>query len=433
MTIPRIEDVMAWEAFDSRGHPTVGCAVSVSGGGQGRVIVPAGASTSSHEAVERRDGGSRYGGLGVQAAVEAIEATLRPAVLGLDAREQERLDEVLEASDDDRAFGHIGANAVLGVSLAAMLAGADGQRRPLWKVLASAEAAPGAEGPLLPLPMVNIVSGGAHAAGAIDVQDVLAVPVGAASFAEAMQWVWMVRRAAAELLEAGGGSSSLVADEGGLAGRLGSNEAALALVTEAITGAGLAPGKDVALAVDVAASQLWTGSAYRLACEDRELTREEWLAVLGQWCERYPVVSLEDVLHEDDWEGWQTSGLDEGRQLLGDDLFATDEQRLRRGIRSKAANAVLVKVNQAGTVTRARRVTELAQTAGYATVVSARSGDTEDFWLADLAVGWEAGQIKVGSLTRSERTSKWNRLLEIERRAGPSARFAGAPVLAGSR
>lgn len=420
-----VEEVAAWEAFDSRGHPTVGCTVTLAGGGHGRVIVPAGASTSSHEAVERRDGDGRYGGLGVGQAVEAVESTLRAAVVGLDAADQETLDAALEACDSDVGFGHVGANAVVGVSLAAMVAVADGQRGPLWEVLA------GGGRPLLPLPMVNIVSGGAHAQGAIDIQDVLAVPVGATSFAQAMEWVWLVRRATAGLLAQRGGSPSLVADEGGLSGRLGSNEAALRLVADGVARAGLRPGVDVALAVDVAASQLWTGAGYRLACEQRELSPADWSAELNRWCKQYPIVSLEDVFDEDDWESWQGSGLEAGRQLLGDDLFATRQDRLQRGIDSQVANAVLVKVNQAGTVSRARRVLTLARGAGYATVVSARSGDTEDCWLADLAVGWEAGQIKVGSLTRSERTSKWNRLLEIEHRAGPGARFAGTSAMAG--
>ncbi|PZF85874.1 phosphopyruvate hydratase [Jiangella anatolica] len=422
-----ISEVLAWEALDSRGRPTVGCRVILADGASGRATVPSGASTGGHEARERRDGDpDRYGGHGVRGAVDAVRTTLAPLVIGLDAADQEAVDAALESADDDPLLGAVGANAVLAVSLATLLAAAAGSGRPLWRHV-SGDAVP-----LLPLPMVNIVSGGAHAGRALDIQDVLAVPVGATSFAQALEWVSRVRAAAGELLaQRGGTTTALVADEGGLAGGLADNEAALALVTDAVEHAGLAPGEHVGLAVDLAANQLHDGTGYRL--DGETLDAAAWRARLERWCRDYPVVSLEDVLVEDDWAGWAaaTPALGADRQLLGDDLFATNAGRLRQGIDQGVANAVLVKPNQAGTVSRARAVTELARAAGYATVISARSGDTEDDWLADLAVGWRTGQLKVGSTMRSERTAKWNRLLEIEATAGPTE-FAGAAALSRS-
>ena len=422
MTATTVAAVHAWEALDSRGRPTVACAVTLRGGGTGRAVVPSGASTGGHEAVELRDGGDRYGGKGVRRAVANVAAVLAPAVVGRDADDRPAVDAVLEATDPDPLLGTVGANAVLAVSLAVTLAAADQTREPLWRRL-------GGPDPLIPLPMVNVVSGGAHAGGLLDIQDVLVVPVGATSFAEAIEWAARVRAATAAVLDARGAGSPLVADEGGLAAALDGNEAALALVTEGIERAGLA-GR-VALAVDIAANQLRDGDAYRLRREGRTLDPAAWADLLDVWCGRYPVVSIEDALAEDDWAGWRavTDRWGAARQVLGDDLFATGADRLRRGIDGGVANAVLVKPNQAGTVTRAERVVATAHAAGYATVVSARSGDTEDTWLADLAVGWRAGQIKVGSTTRSERTAKWNRLLEIESLAGGAARFAGASTL----
>lgn len=424
MSTTTIRSVHAWEALDSRGRPTVAALVRLTGGGEGRAVAPSGASTGSHEALEVRDGGDRYGGWGVRTAVAAVTDELGPAVVGLDACDRPAVDRSMELTDGDALLGRLGANAVLAVSLAVTLAAADATRRPLWQVLSDDPV------PLLPMPMVNMVSGGAHARGVLDIQDVLVVPVAATTFAQAIEWASRVRAATADLLDDRGGSSALVADEGGLAGALGSNEAALALVTDGIVRAGLEPGRQVALAVDVAANQLSNGEgAYRLRVDGDLLDTAEWLDVLAGWSQRYPIVSYEDVLAEDDWEGWRaaTDRLGSGRQLLGDDLFATSSQRLERGILDGVANAVLVKPNQAGTVTRAEAVVQQARQAGYATVVSARSGDTEDSWLADLAVGWGAGQIKVGSTMRSERTAKWNRLLQIESEAGVRSRFAGDP------
>jgi enolase len=420
----RFVDVFAWEALDSRGRPTVACRARLHGGAEGRAVVPSGASTGSHEAIELRDGGDRFGGFGVSRAVRNLNEILGPAVLGMDARDRAVVDAAMEELDGTADLGRLGANAVLALSVAVTVAGAQALGRPLWQVL------DGGEEPLLPMPMVNVVSGGAHAGRALDIQDVLVVPVGARNFAQAIEWAWRVRSASAELLDQTGGSSALVADEGGLAGGLATNEAALRLVTEGMVRAGLAPGEQVSLAVDVAANQIFDGSRYRLEAEGRSFSTTAWLSELAGWCQRYPIVSLEDVLAEDDWVGWRDAGaLMDGRQLVGDDLFATRLDRLRQGIADGVANAVLVKPNQAGTVTRAETVLRTAQDAGWGTVVSARSGDTEDSWLADLAVGWRAGQIKVGSTTRSERTAKWNRLLEIEATAGGRAQFAGRDVL----
>lgn len=425
MSATDITDVFAWEAFDSRGRPTVACRVRLSGGGLGRAITPSGASTGTHEATELRDGGQRYGGAGVRAAVRHARGELFDAVRGLDATDQRAVDAALEDVDGTEDLHRLGANAVLGVSLATLLAAADAQHRPLYEVLTS-----GVE-PLIPMPMVNILSGGLHAGGALDIQDVLAVPVGARSFAEAIECAWQVREHATRLVTGRGGTASLVADEGGLAIELSTNRAAIALVTDAIVAAGYRPGEDVGIAIDCAANQIADSRGrYRLRREDRALDTDEWLGELQSWCTAFPIVSIEDPLTEDDWASWgsATTRLGSGRQLLGDDLFVTNSQRLAHGTSVGAANAVLVKPNQAGTVSRAARVVRDAQAVGYGVVVSARSGDTEDSWLADLAVGWRAGQIKVGSMTRSERTAKWNRLLEIEAELGASARFASWPA-----
>jgi enolase len=281
------------------------------------------------------------------------------------------------------------------------------------------------------MPMVNIVSGGAHAAGMLDIQDVLVIPEGAASFSQALEWASRVRHAAAELLHKRGGTASLVADEGGLAAHLEANETALSLVTDGIARAGFRPGVDVSLAIDIAANQLWSGNSYMLRVDGIELKPEAWLELLSEWCNRYPIRSIEDAFFEDDWHSWSncSTAIGFGRQLIGDDLFATNSERLDRGIADGVANSVLVKPNQAGTLTRAKSVILQAKRAGYGTIVSARSGDTEDTWLADLAVGWRSGQIKVGSTMRSERTAKWNRLLEIESKAAGSGVFAGREAI----
>lgn len=424
-----VRSVQAFEALDSRGRPTVGCVVTLASGHVGRVVVPSGASTGQYEAHELRDHESRYGGYGTRRAVQTVNGTLASLVTGMDAGRRREIDAAMEDADGTPSLSSLGANAVLAVSLAVLIADSMRSGEELWQRLSSDPS------PLLPMPMVNVFSGGAHAGRTIDLQDVLVVPMGAETFADAIEWADRVRRATARLLEERGHSATLVADEGGLAAALSSNAEALDLVTDAITAAGLTPGVDAALAVDVAANQLWDGQHYRLALEDRVLDSSDWLEVLETWCREYPVVSVEDPFSDDDWHGWTRASrtLGHDRQLLGDDLFATDSGRLRRGISSGVANAVLIKPNQAGTVSRAEEVFGLAKQHGYATVVSARSGDTEDTWLADLAVGWGAGQIKVGSTTRSERTAKWNRLLEIEALSGGRARFAGRSTFGGCR
>lgn len=410
MTDLTISRVHAWEALDSRGRPTVGCRVVLAGGGVGRAIVPSGASTGEHEARELRDGGNRYGGWGVQNAVRSVNETFAPVVVGRSAADRRAIDALLESTDGQRDLGRLGANACLAVSLAVTIAVADGTRTPLWRTLDTSS-----DVPLIPMPMVNIFSGGAHAARAVDIQDFLVMPVAATSFAQAIEWVARVRQCCAVLLDRAGGWSALVADEGGLSARLSGNEDVLAMLAHAIEEAGFVPREEMAIAVDVAASQLVEGDRIVLAAQQESLTTHDWIERFTDWTERYPIISVEDVVGENDWASWRAAGERLGHlQLLGDDLFATDDRRLQRGIDSNIANSVLVKVNQAGSVSRAERVVRQAQQAGYRAVVSARSGDTEDYWLADLAVGWRAGQIKVGSTMRSERTAKWNRLLEIE-------------------
>lgn len=420
-----IVDVDAWEALDSRGRPTVAGLVRLAGGAAGVATVPSGASVGTYEAHELRDGGDRYEGRGVQHAVDNVRTVLREAVLGLDASEQHHVDTVLREADGTLDLAHLGANAVLAVSMATALAAADCARLPLYRYLAGRGVQP-----LLPLPMVNIVSGGAHAAGAVDIQDVLAVPLAAESFAEAIELVGRVRAGTVAVAADDGYATALVADEGGLGLPLPSNRAALELVVRGAERAGLAAGTDIGLAIDVAATQFFRDGHYALAAEDRVYEPVEWLAELGRWAAELPIVSIEDPMADEDWAGWAAATHElRGVQLLGDDLFVTSAQRLERGIADGIANAVLVKPNQSGTIDGARMVVERAKAAGYATVVSARSGETEDCWLADIAVGWRAGQIKVGSTTRSERTAKWNRLLRIEHEGGGAIAYAGANAL----
>jgi enolase len=401
-----IEQVLAFEALDSRGTPTVACAITLEGGAQACVTVPSGASTGRHEAHERRDGGERYGGRGVRSAVAAVNGEIATHLRGRDAADQAVIDAALRDLDGTPGLARLGANAILAASVACALAAADALRMPLWRMLAPDSA------PLLPRPMVNVLSGGAHAGRAVDVQDVLVIPLGAATFAEAIEHAGLVRAGAAAELEARGYTTALVADEGGLAAPLASNEEALEIASRGIDRSGV----DAALALDVAATQLVDGNGYRLAREDRQLDGAAMAHEIAGWARRYPLVSIEDPLGEDDWDAWRlvTDLLGTDVQLLGDDLFATSTERLAHGIGAGVANAMLVKPNQAGTLSDARSALELAQRVGYATVVSARSGDSEDGWLADLAVGWRSGQIKVGSTQRAERTAKWNRLLRIE-------------------
>jgi enolase len=404
----RVASVDAWEALDSRGRPTVAALVALSDGAKGTAMAPSGASTGSHEASELRDGHARYDGRGVLRAVGHVRTVLAPALIGLKPRS---VDDALAAVDPTPGFAAVGANAVLSVSVAARAAARSAGHSLAWHLA-------GPEDPLLlPMPMVNVLSGGAHAGAVIDIQDCLALPVGASPFSQALQWAASVRQSAAHIA-AGRGKpcSALVADEGGVAVPLETNRAALGLVCDAIEHAGLEPGRDVGLAVDLAATQFAVGDGYRWQCENRDLNSAALIDEVAGWCGDFPVVSVEDVLGEDDWTGWKgaTDALGNRIELVGDDLFVTQTDRLRRGISAGVANSALIKVNQNGLLGRTRDVLRLARGAGYSTVVSARSGDTEESWLADLAVGWRAGQIKVGSTRRSERTAKWNRQLQFE-------------------
>jgi enolase len=426
VTSTTIRTVRAWEALDSRGQPTVAVRVELEGGAHGQAIAPAGASTGAGEARELRDGDERYAGKGAHRAVSHAAGELAGAIAGIDARRQESVDAALRAADGTPSLGRLGANATVAISIATAVAAARALDLPLHRMLS------GGAPPLLPLPMVNIISGGAHAAGGIDVQDLLVVPVGATSFAEAIEWAGRVRAATAMVAVEQGLPAGLVADEGGLGPPLRSTSSALELLVRGIERSGLRPGEQVTIAVDVAATQLVVaGGGYRLANEDRDLSAAELVDELAGWCAAFPIASIEDPLGDQDWAGWRraTERLGRGRQILGDDLLVTDPTRLARAIGDGVANAVLVKPNQVGTLSQAARVVREAQAAGYATVVSARSGDTEESWLADLAVGWRAGQIKVGSTMRSERTAKWNRLLEIEA-TEPDASYVGGAAIA---
>jgi enolase len=412
----KVTEVEAWEVLDSRGEPTVRVAVEA-GGSRGVFTVPSGASTGAHEAVERRDGGSRYAGRGVRGAVEAVRSELAPVVLDRDATDQSAVDAALEARDGTADLSRLGANAVLGVSGAVAHAAAAARGVPLYAHVADlAGRAPGR----VPLPMVNVLSGGLHATGGIEIQDFLVVPVGAGSYPEALETVHGVRTAVRKRLVEEG-RRPLVADEGGYAPPMASVDDAFSLLERAVLDAGHEPAvEDVAFAVDVAASHFYDDATgrYRLDSLDRTLDREGMLDLVADWAEEYPLVSVEDPLAEDDWDGF-TALCDRlsntSVQVLGDDLLVTNRERLERGAREGAATAVLVKPNQAGTLTRAVDVVAAAREAGLATVVSARSGETCDSTIADLAVGLDAGQIKIGSLARSERLAKYNRLLGIDR------------------
>jgi len=424
---PTIESVDAWEVLDSRGDPTIRVRVRTAGG-EGTFAVPSGASTGRHEAIEIRDGDDRYGGRGVTGAVRAVREELAPAVVGRDATTHRELDATLVECDGTDDLSRLGANAVLGVSGAVARAAAATLDRPLFRYLAPDESGD------LPLPMVNVLSGGLHAAGDLEIQDFLVVPAGAETYSEAIETVWRVRDATRERIEAEG-HRPLVADEGGFSPPLDGIEAAFELLADATRDAGYRPAADdVAFAVDVAATHFYDEARDRYVLDSRNETRTtvEMVELVVDWVERYPVVSIEDPLAEDDWRGWQqlSARLAETArdvQLLGDDLLVTDEARLERAIADDAANAILVKPNQAGTLTRAIDVVERAHDAGVAPVVSARSGETCDSTIADLAVALDAGQIKIGSLARSERLAKYNRLFGIEHRHSPG--FAGATGL----
>jgi len=424
----RVTSVDAWEVLDSRGDPTVRVRVDA-GDASGTFTVPAGASTGAHEAVERRDGGDRYGGRGVRDACAAVRNDLAPAVEERVVTDQEGIDAALVDCDGTDDLSTLGANAVLGVSGAVACAAADATDRPLYEVLAP-DSGPGD----VPTPMINVLSGGLHAAADLPIQDFLAVPVGAETYPDALEIVWEVRGAAGARISAerrsGGDHPPAVADEGGFVPPVADAGAAFELLVDAIRDAGYDPGDEVAIAVDVAATHFYDADADGYALAGETLDRGAMIDRVVGWIDDYPVRSVEDPLAEDDWAGWErlADRVGDRVQLLGDDLLATNAGRLDRAVASGAANAALIKPNQAGTITRTRRVLEAAQDAGWAPVVSARSGETCDSTIADLAVGLDAGQIKIGSLARSERLAKYNRLLGIDRTSDGG--FAGTAALA---
>jgi len=411
--------------LDSRGNPTVEAEVST-GDGFGRAIVPSGASTGAGEAVELRDGGDRWLGKGVSRAVGHVNDTIGPALEGRDASAQEEIDLLMTDLDATTNKGNLGANAILGVSMAAARAAADSLGMPLYRYLGGAAAR------TLPVPCLNVLNGGAHAANSVDIQEFMLVPAGFPSFAEAL-------RAGVETYHvlkqvcAGRGLSTNVGDEGGFAPDLPTNESALELLVEAIEEAGYRLGEEIALALDVAATELYREGRYHL--EGRELVTGEMIDYLASLTERFPLVSIEDGMAEDDWEGWGqlTARLGKRAQVMGDDLFVTNEEILRRGIAEEAANAILIKVNQIGTVSETLQAMETAERAGFGRMVSHRSGETEDSFISDLAVATNAGQIKTGAPARGERTAKYNQLLRIEERLGSSARFPGWEPFRSSR
>ncbi|MFN0165287.1 MAG: phosphopyruvate hydratase [Bryobacteraceae bacterium] len=421
-----VRSVEAWEVLDSRGNPTVAVRTALTGGDSGVAMAPSGASTGTHEAVEVRDGdAARYAGKGVRRAVESVNTELAGWLAGRDAVDQESLDRGMIALDGTMAKSRLGANAILAVSCAAARATAAAQGIPLWQHLAAGRDA------CLPVPMINILSGGLHAGRNFEFQDFLAIPHGFPTYAQSLEAAAAVHRAARTLLAARGCVLTGVADEGGWGPSLESNETALEVLTQAIEQAGFAPGRQVSIAIDVASSHFYRDGRYDLRSEGRILSREEMTDLLERWVSRYPVISVEDGLAEDDWEGWKllTSRLGKRVQLIGDDFFTTNPERVARGVQERAANAVLVKMNQIGTLTETFGVIDAAREAGYRAVISARSGETEDDFLADLAVASGAGQIKVGSITRSERLAKYNRLLDLERTSG--LRYPGSAVFAG--
>lgn len=419
-------DLRGREILDSRGNPTVEVEATLETGAVARAAVPSGASTGRHEAVERRDGDpARYGGKGVRDAVEAVNGEIFDALSGRDIEDQRALDLALIALDGTSDKSRLGANATLGVSLAVARAGALARSAPLYRYIGGVDAH------CLPVPLMNVVNGGAHADNGLDLQEFMIAPVGAPNFAEALRWGAEVFQALRRRLAAAGHATS-VGDEGGFAPDLKSAAEALDFILRAVEDAGYRPGEQVALALDAAAGEFFRDGLYRLAGEGRDLGADEMIAWYETLVARYPILSIEDGLDQDDWNGWvaMTRALGARAQLVGDDLFATNPARLRRGVREGAANAALIKANQIGTLTETLEAVRTAHRAGYRTVVSHRSGETGDTFIADLAVATDGGQIKAGSLSRSERLAKYNRLIRIEEELGPCGRYAGASAFA---
>ena len=422
-----IIDILGREILDSRGNPTVEVDVTLEDGSFGRAAVPSGASTGAHEAVELRDGDrGRYLGKGVRQALEAVNGEIFDAVGGMDAENQVRIDETLIKLDGTENKGRLGANAILGVSLAVAKAAAEAASLPLYRYIGGTNAR------LLPVPMMNIVNGGVHADNPIDFQEFMVMPVGAATLAEAVRMGSEIFQTLKKALKDAGHNTN-VGDEGGFAPGLASADEALAFVMRAIEAAGYRPGEDICLALDCASTEFFEDGRYDLAGEGRKLGSEEMAEYLAELVGRYPIVSIEDGMAEDDWDGWKalTEVVGARCQLVGDDLFVTSSRRLRQGIKRGVANAVLVKVNQIGSLTEALDAVETAHKAAYRAIMSHRSGETEDATIADLAVATNCGQIKTGSLARSDRTAKYNQLIRIEEELGPAARYAGRSVLRG--
>ena len=416
-----IVDIVGREILDSRGNPTVECDVLLESGTMGRAAVPSGASTGSREAIELRDGDkSRYLGKGVLKAVEHVNTEISEAVLGLDATEQAFLDKTLIDLDGTDNKSRLGANAMLAVSMAVARAAAEESGLPLYRYFG------GMGGITLPVPMMNVINGGAHANNSLDLQEFMIIPVGAPSFREALRYGTETFHALKKILH-DQGISTAVGDEGGFAPSVASHEAAIQMILQAIEQAGYKPGEQIALGLDCAASEFYKDGKYVLAGEGLSLSSEEWTAMLSGWCDKYPIISIEDGMAEGDWDGWkhQTDVLGKRVQLVGDDLFVTNTKILQQGIERGVANSILIKINQIGTLTETFAAIELAKTSGYTSVISHRSGETEDSTIADIAVGTNAGQIKTGSLSRSDRMAKYNQLLRIEEDLGDVARYPG--------
>ena len=422
-----IEAIRGREILDSRGNPTVEVEVHLIGGGFGRAAVPSGASTGAHEAVELRDGDKgRFGGKGVETAVRHVDEEIAEVVVGLDALDQSGVDRAMIALDGTANKGRLGANAILGVSLATARAAADAVGLPLYRYLG------GPQGWTLPTPMMNILNGGKHAEGSsVDMQEFMVMPVGAPTYREGLRWGTEVFHALKAVLKQRGMNTS-VGDEGGYAPSLASNEDAVAVVLEAIERAGYKAGDDIVIALDPASTEFFADGNYVLAGEGRTLSGAEMVDFWADWTARYPIVSIEDGLAEDDWATWSAleARIGERVQLVGDDLFVTNTERLRRGVRERAANAILVKLNQIGTLTETFAAITMAQRAGMKAVISHRSGETDDTFIADLVVATNAGQIKTGAPSRVDRVAKYNQLLRIEEELGDSAVYAGRQALA---
>jgi enolase len=416
-----IVDVIAREILDSRGNPTIEADVVLESGILGRAAVPSGASTGSKEAIELRDGDpARYLGKGVTKAVENVNTEICEAILGLDATEQSLIDHTLIELDGSDNKGRLGANAILAVSCAVAKAGAEESSLPLYRYLG------GAGEMQLPVPQMNVINGGAHANNKIDLQEFMIIPLGAPTFGEALRYGAEVFHRLKKLIDERG-MPTTVGDEGGFAPDLPSNESALQLLVEAIDKAGYTPGTDIALGLDCAASEFYKDGRYRLDAENRVLTSEQLTDMLASWVDKYPIISIEDAMSENDWEGWihLTERLGKKVQLVGDDVFVTNTKILKQGIARRVANSILIKINQIGTLSETFAAITMANRAGYTAVVSHRSGETEDSMIADVAVGTNAGQIKTGSLSRSDRVAKYNQLLRIEEDLGDAARYAG--------